>query len=94
MQPIAVGQIEIGRHGLFVVRDVLRGLLLPQVAAERNWTPERFLQETCRKAGLPPNSWQLTGTQLYGFTVEAFNEAKFVQEADSTIVNSSPHSPY
>ncbi len=94
MEPIAPGQIEIGRHGLFVVRDVLRGLLLPQVAAERDWTPARFLQETCRKAGLPSNSWQLPGTRLYGFTAEAFNEAKSVPEADSTTVNSSPHSPY
>ncbi|HLW99620.1 MAG TPA: AmmeMemoRadiSam system protein A [Candidatus Acidoferrales bacterium] len=94
MQPIALGQIEIGRHGLFVVRDVLRALLLPQVAAERNWTRERFLQETCRKAGLPTNSWRLMGTQLYGFTAEAFNEAEFAPEADSTAVSSSQHSPY
>ena len=35
-----------------------RGLLLPQVAVEHQLTPEQFLAETCRKAGLPPEAWR------------------------------------
>ena len=37
---------------------VKRGLLLPQVAVEHNFTVEEFLTETCRKAGLPADAWR------------------------------------
>ena len=86
MEPVDPGQIEIGRHGLFVVRNDLKGLLLPSVASERGWTPERFLSETSRKAGLPSNSWQLPGTQLYSFTADVFSEDEFIQDTDSPSV--------
>ncbi|HWP84792.1 MAG TPA: AMMECR1 domain-containing protein, partial [Terriglobia bacterium] len=49
------------------------GLLLPQVALERGWTPLRFLEETCRKAGLPPDSWK-AGVRLEAFQADVFGE--------------------
>jgi AmmeMemoRadiSam system protein A len=73
-EPLAPEQIEIGRHGLLVVRDGKRGLLLPQVAVEHKLSQEQFLDETCRKAGLPPKSWQEPCTELYGFTCEVFSD--------------------
>jgi AmmeMemoRadiSam system protein A len=80
--------VEIGKHGLLVVRGELRGLLLPKVASERNWSAERFMQETCRKAGFAPGSGQDYETQFLGFTVECFSDADF--PATQTAANCSP----
>lgn len=76
-ETIQPAQIEIGRHGLMVMRGPLRGVLLPQVAVEHRWTSERFLRETCDKAGLPEDAWKSQGTQLFGFTAELFSEVDF-----------------
>ena len=74
-QPIALASIVPGRHGLYVVRGARRGLLLPQVAAEHGWSAERFLMETCEKAGLEPAAWRDEETQVFGFTAEVFCES-------------------
>jgi AmmeMemoRadiSam system protein A len=66
--------IVAGRHGLMVVRGSFRGLLLPQVATERNWSGQRLLEETCVKAGLPRDAWSEPATQVFGFTAEIFSE--------------------
>ena len=66
--------IEIGRDGLIVERDHVRGLLLPEVASERNWARERFLAETCRKAGLPEDSWKSEDTVVQRFETDRFEE--------------------
>ena len=73
-EPIRPEEIEIGKHGLIVVCGAKRGLLLPQVATEHGLDPQRFLEETCRKAGLPPEVWREPGTQILGFTCEVFSE--------------------
>jgi AmmeMemoRadiSam system protein A len=78
-RPLPWQAIEAGKHGLLVVRGTQRGLLLPQVAGERHWSAQRFLEETCRKAGLDPGAWRDGETQFFGFTVEAFSEAELQQ---------------
>jgi len=70
---VAPDEIEVGRHGLLVSRGALRGLLLPQVAVEWKWDRERFLEETCLKAGLPPDAWR-HGARLQAFTAQVFEE--------------------
>ncbi len=50
--------VEIGRHGLYVRRGDAAGLLLPGVATEHGFDAERFLDETCLKAYLPPGAWK------------------------------------
>lgn len=72
--PIHPEEIEIGKHGLIIVSGARRGLLLPQVATEHRLDPTQFLEETCRKAGLPPEAWREGGTQILGFTCEVFSE--------------------
>ncbi len=62
-----VEKIVIGRHGLIIVKGNSQGLLLPQVAADRNWTVELFLENLCRKAGLEPEDWKLPDAQIYCF---------------------------
>jgi uncharacterized protein len=68
-------EIDIGRHGLIVERGWSRGLLLPQVATEWGWDVETFLAHTCRKAGLPDDSWK-RGATLWRFEAEVFGEAE------------------
>jgi uncharacterized protein len=67
-------EIEIGRHGLLIVKDRHRGLLLPQVAVEHSLDREEFLAETCRKAGLPRDAWKSEPLQIFGFTCEVFSD--------------------
>ena len=72
-QPISPEAVEIGRHGLLITMVGHRGLLLPQVPTEHNWDRTTFLEQTCRKAGLPPNAWQ-HGATIEAFTAEIFGE--------------------
>ena len=66
--------VEIGKHGLVVATEDRRGLLLPQVATEHHLSREEFLEETCRKAGLPRGAWRDPHTNIFGFTCEIFHE--------------------
>ena len=71
IDPSAQDAVVVGRHGLVVEQGRARGLLLPQVASEREWTPEEFLAQTCVKAGLPSDAW-LRGAQVYRFEAQVF----------------------
>jgi uncharacterized protein len=73
IDPRADGALTIGLHGLVVEQGRRRGLLLPQVATEREWSAEEFLRQTCRKAGLAPDAWQ-HGADVYRFAAEVFGE--------------------
>ena len=72
-QPIAAEAVEIGRHGLLITMAGRRGLLLPQVPTEHHWDRTTFLEQTCRKAGLPLNAWQ-NGATIEAFTAEVFGD--------------------
>lgn len=72
-QRIAAEAIEIGRHGLLITMIGSRSLLLPQVPVEHHWDRTTFLEQTCRKAGLPPDAWQ-KGAMIEAFTAEVFGE--------------------
>jgi len=69
-----VDEIEVGRHGIYLVKGLHSGLLLPQVAAEYNWDRTTFLKETCTKAGLPEDAWKDTDTQIFIFSAHVFSE--------------------
>jgi AmmeMemoRadiSam system protein A len=75
LEPLRPEAVEVGRHGLMVIHYQQRGVLLPQVAVEHRWTRERFLEETCIKAGLERDAWRGPGALLLGFTAEVFSEA-------------------
>jgi AmmeMemoRadiSam system protein B/AmmeMemoRadiSam system protein A len=59
--------VVIGKHGLQISRGNARGLLLPGVAIEHHLDAEGFLEQVCRKAGLPPHAWQDDDTVLMTF---------------------------
>ena len=79
------GEIQVGVHGILVIRDANRGLLLPQVAVERNWPAERFVEEACRKAGLPLDARRDPKTKLYAFQADVFSESSLTAEAEEPI---------
>jgi uncharacterized protein (TIGR00296 family) len=72
--PIHPEAVEVGRHGLVISRESRRGLLLPQVPVEFAWDRETFLEQTCRKAGLPVDCWRRDAT-IEAFTAEVFSDA-------------------
>jgi len=72
--PIHPEAVEVGRHGLVISLGARRGLLLPQVAVEHGWDRETFLEQTCRKAGLPLDAWRKAAT-VEAFTAEVFSDA-------------------
>ena len=78
LSPIATIQpeeVEVGMHGLVITLGGRRGLLLPQVPLEHQWDRVTFLEQTCHKAGLPPDAWQ-KGASIEAFTAEVFGDPK------------------
>lgn len=69
-------QIIIGQHGLLVEEGFHRGLLLPQVATENNYSVQQFLTSICLKAGLSPDLWQKKNLNLQVFTALVFGEER------------------
>jgi len=72
--PIRPEAIEVGRHGLLIVRGRQAGLLLPEVPARYGWSREEFLAGICEKAGLRAQDWSAAGVELYGFETEEWLE--------------------
>ena len=69
-----IEEIKIGRDGIYLQHPYSSGLLLPQVATEHNWDRETFLNETCRKAGLPTSFLKDKLIKIYRFEAEIFAE--------------------
>lgn len=67
-------EIRVGRDGLLIRKGMRSGLLLPQVAEREGWDPERFLDETCRKAGLPAGAWKDEDAEVERFGAEVWGE--------------------
>ncbi|MCX6569128.1 MAG: AmmeMemoRadiSam system protein B [Candidatus Aminicenantes bacterium] len=67
------GEVTVGRHGLIVARDGLKGVLLPQVPVENKWDRKTFLEQGSLKAGLPRDAWR-SGAKLYVFEAIVFHE--------------------
>jgi uncharacterized protein len=69
----SIEEIQVGIHGIYIVKGSYRGVLLPQVATEYGWNRDQFLQHTCTKAGLPPDAWQ-GECDIYIFSAQVFGE--------------------
>lgn len=68
-----VNKIIIGRDGLMIRKDGRQGVLLPQVASDRGWSREQFLEAICQKANLPRDAWK-GGAKLWKFSAFVFSE--------------------
>ncbi len=69
----SVEEIQVGIHGIYIIKGSYRGVLLPQVATEYGWNREQFLQHTCVKAGLEKDAWQ-GECDIYIFSAQVFGE--------------------
>lgn len=70
----SVNEIQVGTHGIYVVKNTYRGVLLPQVATEYGWDRETFLKHTCLKAGLSEHAWK-KDCDIYIFSALVFGES-------------------
>lgn len=82
LKPVLAEEVEVGRHGLLISQGPRRGLLLPQVPVEHAWDRITFLEQTCRKAGLAPDSWR-SGATIEGFTAEIFGDEEQTSQGGS-----------
>ena len=69
-----VRQIKVGQHGLLMKNGAYEGLLLPQVPVDEKWDRQKFLEETCAKAGMRSNCWKDENTDIFMFTAVVFGE--------------------
>jgi AmmeMemoRadiSam system protein B/AmmeMemoRadiSam system protein A len=59
-------EIVLGKHGIYIKKDLRTGTMLPQVATEQKWTLEQFLGYTSReKAGLGWLGWKDADIFIY-----------------------------
>ncbi|MEI6127660.1 MAG: AmmeMemoRadiSam system protein A [Pseudomonadota bacterium] len=65
-------EIEAGKHGIMITKGYFSGLLLPQVATEYGWGREKFLAQTCIKAGLQADAWKEPDTNIFIFSADVF----------------------
>jgi AmmeMemoRadiSam system protein B/AmmeMemoRadiSam system protein A len=69
-----IRQIKVGQHGLLMKNGAYEGLLLPQVPVDEKWDRQRFLEETCAKAGMRSGCWKDENTDIFMFTAVVFGE--------------------
>lgn len=74
LKEVTADEVKVGVHGVFVTRGRQSGVLLPQVPVEYGWSRTIFLQEVCRKAGLPADAYKLPDTKIEVFTAQVFSE--------------------
>jgi AmmeMemoRadiSam system protein A len=69
-----IEQIKVGQHGLLMKNADNEGLLLPQVPVELGWDRQKFLEQTCIKAGIRADCWKEDGTDIFLFSAVVFGE--------------------
>lgn len=69
----SIGEIEIGKHGIYIIKGNHSGTLLPQVPLKQGWTREEFLGYCARdKAGIGWNGWK--DAEIYTYEAIIFSE--------------------
>ncbi len=77
--------VVIGKHGLAIAQGNRHGLLLPGVAVEHRLDAQGFLEQVCRKAGLPADAWQDDDASLMTFQGHAIEGPLKTLLADSPL---------
>ena len=80
-EPIAVknkdellNAVEIGKHGLIMEYRGRKAVFLPQVPAEWGWNVKEYLENLCRKAGIPKDKWKEDDCRILSFEGRVFRE--------------------
>jgi len=70
-----LADVELGKHGIYILRGGRSGTFLPQVATEHHMDLEQFLSTCCaHKAGLPADACKDPKTEVYVYSAEVFGE--------------------
>jgi hypothetical protein len=68
-----VNDIELGKHGIYLVKGSRTGTFLPKVAVDTGWTLEEFLGHCARdKAAIGWNGWE--DAEIYTYEAIVFTE--------------------
>lgn len=67
-------ELDVGTHGLAIEVGHQGEWLYPTIPVENNWSPQEYLERTCRKARLPPTAWQEEDTTVTFFDTVVFRE--------------------
>lgn len=71
-----IGELQLGRDGIYIKKGNAAGTFLPQVATETGWTKEEFLGHCAQdKAGIGWNGWK--DAELYTYEAIVFSESEF-----------------
>jgi MEMO1 family protein len=69
---LSLGQFRVNEHGAMLESGYLHGLLLPQVATERNWNATQFFEALARKAGADRGAYSNPDARVYVFRAQIF----------------------
>ena len=62
----SIDEFELGKHGIYMIKDGQSGTFLPQVAEDSGWNTEEFLGHCARdKAGLGWDGWKEADLYIY-----------------------------
>ncbi|MEW5691842.1 MAG: AmmeMemoRadiSam system protein B [Candidatus Hydrogenedentota bacterium] len=70
----SIDEIKVGRDGLVLRKGRNQGVFLPQVPVDWKWDLYTYLDQLCRKAGLPAGEWKSKDTEIYKFQAQVFEE--------------------
>lgn len=69
----SIDEIELGKHGIYIVQGTRSGTFLPQVATETAWKLEQFLGHCAQdKAGIGWDGWK--NADIYTYEALVFHE--------------------
>jgi hypothetical protein len=68
----SLDEFRVNEHGALLEAGLRHGLLLPQVATERNWTARQFLDALARKAGVAREVYGDPSTRVCVFRAQVF----------------------
>jgi AmmeMemoRadiSam system protein B/AmmeMemoRadiSam system protein A len=69
----SIEEIELGKHGIYIVKGNRTGTFLPQVAIETGWSSEAFLGHCARdKAGIGWDGWK--DAEIFTYEAIVFSE--------------------
>lgn len=72
-----LGEVRLGRDGIYIRKGSRAGTYLPQVAVEHNMSLEEFLSScAAHKAGLPPDAWRDPDVEVYAYTAQVLEEKR------------------
>jgi AMMECR1 domain-containing protein len=64
------GDFRVNQHGAVLKAKGRQGLLLPQVATERNWSADQFFQALATKTGVGAKVYSDPATRIYAFRAQ------------------------